>query len=283
MGFGFVKSIEHFAPHSFTGEQGEGLFRSHSHGADEITLILEGEGYYTSAGQNVSVVAGDLILIPGGIHHGFVCLKAWFGISAHYNSLEIPAYSQYLLQRAFKQRPNQILKSRLFGTHLHRAKAALLQLEEEGKAERLNEFSDDLMRNALETLLLCYHSNALRASEPALTDGDRDERMVQDVLREIHRTYSTSLKIADLAARCFLSESIFRKKFTERVGVPPKQYIITLRLNEAKRLLRNTDKPVEFIASEVGFTSSSRFHDLFIKQSGKTPLEWRKNSAACQE
>jgi len=45
----------------------------------------------------------------------------------------------------------------------------------------------------------------------------------------------------------FLSESIFRKKFTERVGVPPKQYIIALRLNEAKRLLRNTDKPVRFL------------------------------------
>ncbi|CAG7617259.1 Melibiose operon regulatory protein [Paenibacillus allorhizosphaerae] len=277
MSCGFVESIEYFAPHSFTGEQGAGLFRSHSHGADEITLILEGEGYYTSAGQNVSVAAGDLILIPAGIHHGFVCLKAWAGISVHYDFREIPAYCQYLLQRAYKQRPNQILKSRLCGAHHHSAKAALLQLEEEGQRERLNEFSDDLMRNALETLLLSYHSNAPRASEPALTDGDRDERMVQDVLREIHRTYFTSLKIADLAARRFLSESIFRKKFTEWVGVPPKQYIITLRLNEAKRLLRNTDKPVEFIASEVGFTSSSRFHDLFIKHAGKTPLEWRKN------
>lgn len=277
MSYGFVESIEHFAPHCFTGEQGTGLFRSHSHGGDEITLILEGEGYYTSAGQNISVATGDLILIPAGIHHGFVCLKAWAGISAHYDFREIPAYCQYLLQHAYKQRPNQILKSRLSGSHLHRAKAALLQLEEEGQRERLNNYSDDLMRNALETLLLTYHSNALHTSEPALTDRDRDERMLQDVLQEIHRTYFTSLKIADLAARCFLSESIFRKKFTERVGVSPKQYIITLRLNEAKRLLRNTNKPVEFIASEVGFTSSSRFHDLFVKHAGKTPLEWRKN------
>lgn len=280
MSCGFVESIEHFAPHSYTGEQGGGLFLSHFHNADEITLVLEGEGYYTSPGQNVSVASGDLILIPAGIYHGFVCLKAWAGISLHYNFGEIPAYCQYLLRQAYKQSPNQIIKSRLCGTHLHRAKAALLQLEEEVQRGELNEYSDDLMRNALETLLLSHHSFTLKSSESVHTDGEKDERMVQEVLQEIHRTYFTSLKIADLAARRYLSESIFRKKFTERVGVPPKQYIITLRLNEAKRLLRNTYKPVEFIATEVGFTSSSRFHESFIKYTGMTPLEWRKNSDA---
>ncbi|KRE86294.1 hypothetical protein ASG89_09715 [Paenibacillus sp. Soil766] len=96
-------------------------------------------------------------------------------------------------QHAYKQRPNQILKSRLCWTHLRRAKASSLQLEEEGQQERLNEFSEDLLRNELETLLLSYHANALRASEPALTDGDKDDRIVQDVLQDIHSNYFNSL------------------------------------------------------------------------------------------
>lgn len=277
---GFVENIEHFTPHAFAGEQGEGLFRSHTHDTDEITLILEGEGYYSSAGQNVQVTAGDLIFIPAGILHGFVCLKAWDGISVHYDSSDIPSFCQYLLQHAYRQHPNQILLSRLNRAHLERVKAAIQQLEEECVWVRMNEnaFSQDLMRNALETILLSYLKNAPQPSEPVFDGEDSDERMIQDVLKEIHLTYFTSLKIADLAARRFHSESIFRKKFSKRVGVSPKQYIISVRLNEAKRLLSHTDKPVEFIASEVGFTSSSRFYELFIKHVGKTPLEWRNES-----
>lgn len=44
----FVISMERFKPHSFQAEQGEGLFISHSHEFDELTLIMEGEGYYSS-------------------------------------------------------------------------------------------------------------------------------------------------------------------------------------------------------------------------------------------
>ncbi|MBD2872944.1 AraC family transcriptional regulator [Paenibacillus arenilitoris] len=280
MRYEFVENIEHFAPHAFAGEQGTGLFRSHSHVTDEITLILEGEGHYSSNDQNVQVAAGDLILIPPGIVHGFVCLKAWNGISIHYDSQSIPSYCQYLLQHAYRQYPNQILISRLNRTRLERVKAAIQQLEEECVWVRLNEnsYSQDLIRNALEAILLSYLTNAPGPSEPAIDGEDCDERMIQDALKEIHLTYFTSLKIADLAARRFHSESVFRKKFSKRVGLSPKQYIISVRLNEAKRLLRHTDKPVEFIASEVGFTSSSRFYELFVKHVGKTPLEWRNES-----
>ncbi|MHA7581585.1 cupin domain-containing protein [Paenibacillus vandeheii] len=67
-----IVSIERFKPHLFHMEQGEGLFKSHSHAYDELTLILDGEGYYSSPEQNVKVGAGDLIMIPPGLHHGCV-------------------------------------------------------------------------------------------------------------------------------------------------------------------------------------------------------------------
>jgi AraC family L-rhamnose operon transcriptional activator RhaR len=273
---GFVDSIEHFLPHVFEALQGEGLYRSHSHEFDEITLILEGEGYYTSQGQNIMVTAGDLILIPPKLFHGFVCLKAWKGISMHFSNKEIPAYCQFLLEHAYQQNPHQILLIHLDGPHLDRAILAMQQTEEEWFRATIHEFSYDLMRNALETLLLTYHMNVSESVKQAKIQEGNDEQIIQDALKEIHRSYHTALRISDLAVRHFLSESIFRKKFTERIGVSPKQYIISLRLNEAKRLLRHTHKPIELISSEVGFTSSSRFHDLFIKHEGKTPLEWRK-------
>jgi AraC family L-rhamnose operon transcriptional activator RhaR len=89
-GKSFITSIERFKPHTFQAEQGEGLFISHSHEYDEITLILRGEGYYSSPEQNIKVAAGDFILIPSCLHHGFVCIQPWQGISLHLYHEKLP-------------------------------------------------------------------------------------------------------------------------------------------------------------------------------------------------
>lgn len=276
MGHAFIEQIEHFAPHVFQALEGEGLYRSHSHESDELTLILDGEGSYTTQGHNILVARGDLILIPANLYHGFVCLKAWKGISVHFLKQEVPSYCQYLVNHAFQQNPDHILVSRLNGWQLDKAELALRQLEEERSRSEYSDISYDLMRNALESLLLSYHANASESMKASRIEQGSDNQIIQDALKVIHSSYQTGLKISDLAGHYFLSENIFRKKFTEMVGISPKQYIIGLRLNEAKRLLQHTQKPIEWISSEVGFTSSSRFHELFVKHFGKTPLEWRK-------
>jgi AraC-like DNA-binding protein len=276
MGHAFIEQIEHFAPHVFQALEGEGLYRSHSHESDELTLILDGEGSYTTQGHNILVARGDLILIPANLYHGFVCLKAWKGISVHFLKQEVPSYCQYLVNHAFQQNPDHILVSRLNGWQLDKAELALRQLEEERSRTEYSDISYDLMRNALESLLLSYHANASESMKASRIEQGSDNQIIQDALKVIHSSYQTGLKISDLANHYFLSENIFRKKFTEMVGISPKQYIISLRLNEAKRLLQHTQKPIEWISSEVGFTSSSRFHELFVKHFGKTPLEWRK-------
>jgi AraC family L-rhamnose operon transcriptional activator RhaR len=273
MGNGFITSIEHFKPHTFQAEQGEGLFISHSHDFDELTLILDGEGYYSSAEQNIKVTKGDLILIPSQLHHGFVCIKPWKGISVHFIFAKIPVYCQYLFLNAY-QKPLHIRISHLEEEHLKWANISLLQLELEWKTEEKREYSYDLMRNILETVLLLYHKNI--TTPRVTTEKTDDSLIIQEILREIHQCYNTSITINEIASRHFLSESILRKKFSEMLGISPKQYIINLRLEEAKRLLQQTNKAIEYISSEVGFTSSSRFYDLFVKWVGVTPMEWRK-------
>lgn len=273
MGNGFITSIEHFKPHTFQAEQGEGLYISHSHDYDELTLILDGEGYYSTAEQNIKVSKGDLILIPSQLHHGFVCIKPWRGISVHFIFDKIPAYCQYLFLNAY-QKPLHIRISHLQEEHLKWANIALLQLELEWRTEEKSEYSYDIMRNILESVLLLYHKNMIAPqSLPEKTD---DSLIIQEVLREIHRRYNTSITINEIASRHYLSESLLRRKFSEVLGISPKQYIINLRLEEAKRLLQQTNRAIEYISSEVGFTSSSRFYDLFVKWVGMTPMEWRK-------
>lgn len=274
MAKGFITSIERFKPHTFQAEQGEGLFMSHSHEYDELTLILGGGGYYSSYEQNIKVSAGDLILIPSGLHHGFVCTEPWTGLSVHFLYAKVPAFCQYLFLSAY-QKPHRLWSAHLDEGDSQWAEMSLTRLEREWHSEERGDYSYDLMRIAFETVLLLFHRNATVTPD---TEAHGDKRIVQEVLKEIHRNYNTPITIHDIAARHYLSESILRKKFSEAVGVSPKQYVINLRIEEAKRLLSQTSKAIEFISSEVGFTSSSRFYEQFVKSVGVTPLEWRKQN-----
>ncbi|OWR31922.1 AraC family transcriptional regulator [Saccharibacillus sp. O23] len=265
-----IDSIERFKPHTFSFERGEGLFMSHSHDCDELTLILEGQGYYSSPEQNIKVSAGDVVLIPPRLHHGFVCTVPWQGISVHFRHDRLPVHSRYPFGAAERE-PNRILHARLEGEELRWAESSLSQLEREWRADDGGSDGRQLMRLALETTLLLFRRG--RSCGAPSAAGDRS--VVQEVLKEIHARYYAGITIGELAARHFLSESHLRKKFTEAMGLSPKQYIINLRLMEAKRLLQQTDQAIESISSEVGFTSSSRFYELFVKSAGMTPLEWR--------
>jgi AraC-like DNA-binding protein len=276
MDIGFMDCIANFHTNPRDTENKEGLFQCHSHQSAELTLLIKGEGYYAAGEQNVEALPGDLLLIPANLKHSYVCINAWEGYSLHIYDQNIPAYCQYLMSHAFTQRQGPILKASLTPGAVERALAAMHQIEETCKRKEQTEYSYDLLRNALETLLLTYHTGTCDKAGKKVSSEHPEEQFIEDALKEIHQNYHMSLKVSDLAASHYLSESIFRKKFIKHVGVLPKQYIITLRIDEAKRLLLTSRKPVEFIASEVGFSSSSRFHDLFVKHVGMTPMEWRR-------
>ena len=64
--------------------------------------------------------------------------------------------------------------------------------------------------------------------------------------------------------------------FKRATGVPPSQYQIKLRLDAARRLLRETKKSVITIANEVGYSNPSHFAQLFRKETGLAPTDYRR-------
>ena len=55
------------------------------------------------------------------------------------------------------------------------------------------------------------------------------------------------------------------------------KYVLELRLNKAKLLLRDTDKSIEQISVECGFSSANYFGLTFKKSIGLSPLNFRKS------
>ena len=98
-------------------------------------------------------------------------------------------------------------------------------------------------------------------------------RRITDWMNE-HLAQEFSLsRLAGLAG---MSDFHFNRLFKRATGVPPSQYQIKLRLDAARRMLRETPKSVITIANEVGYSNPSHFAQLFRKETGLSPTNYRQ-------
>jgi AraC family transcriptional regulator len=79
-----------------------------------------------------------------------------------------------------------------------------------------------------------------------------------------------------LAEQVGLSRFHFQRLFKAATGVSPSHYHINLRMEEARRLLRETKMSVVDIALEVGYTNPSHFAQLFRRETGLSPSDYRR-------
>ena len=109
------------------------------------------------------------------------------------------------------------------------------------------------------------------------TDFDAGSEVIQRVL-----TYcSTHFTDEDISTRAvaqalFISQSYVTKIFSEKLGYGFREYINSLRIAEAKNLLKNTDLKITEIMLRCGFQNQSSFNRVFIEDCGTTPRRFRE-------
>ena len=79
------------------------------------------------------------------------------------------------------------------------------------------------------------------------------------------------------SSNCDMCESLFYRQFKEYTGQTPLQYVLGIRLQNAKELLINSDYSIREIAESVGYENALYFSRVFHKYEGLSPTEFRKN------
>ena len=150
----------------------------------------------------------------------------------------------------------------------------------------LQKLREELARSAASALYVRGIRQALAVhlarGYTALTAGARGEsaalpgfklRRITDWMAEHLEEEFCLARLAELAG---MSEFHFNRLFKRATGVPPSQYQIRLRLDAARRLLRETDRSVITIANDVGYSNPSHFARLFRKDTGLSPSDYRR-------
>ncbi len=115
----------------------------------------------------------------------------------------------------------------------------------------------------------------LQYSSPKARDMEsRIRRACLHILQNVEQTINPQ----QLSCELGISYSAFRSHFKQITGLPPGQYQIHIRLNKARRLLRNSTLSIQEIAEQLGFESIYYFSRLFKKKTGCSPLAYRKQT-----
>ena len=95
------------------------------------------------------------------------------------------------------------------------------------------------------------------------------------VCAEIKACLTTGVRMTRIAAAIGLSSSQLSRSFHASMGVTFSAYFLRIRIEEAKRLMTETDLPLSEIAIESGFGDQSNFSRSFLRDAGMTPYKWR--------
>ena len=118
---------------------------------------------------------------------------------------------------------------------------------------------------------VCLKNSAFK--ENSISDR---ELLLTAVMRYIENNLGAKLTIKDLAHKFGYERSYLYRMFLEEKGYSLQRYILVCRINRARFLLVETDKPVHIIVHEVGYESYASFSRIFIRETGLTPSNYRK-------
>ena len=82
--------------------------------------------------------------------------------------------------------------------------------------------------------------------------------------------------LQQLATLAGLSKFQIHRLFKRAVGEAPSRYHMSLRIHEAKRLLRESSKSILDVAMDGGYTNPSHFAQIFLRETGLSPSDYRR-------
>jgi AraC-like DNA-binding protein len=241
------------------------------HGMIEICYLHRGYQTYELEGRRYQLRGGDvLVTMPNEWHstgpdpenRGVLYWLILQPSTRHGQFLGLPRKDSATLARALRQLPSRHFRAPR-GCH------ATLEAVIAG-ASNAGALNIIARRYTLVGLLLdlvrASHGRAIRGSEEWLAP----------VLRLMHEELDCTRQVPEFAEIAGLSVSHFKARFRDATGTAPAEYFLGLRIDEAKRRLRERSDPVTRIAMDLGFASSQSFATAFHRLAGCTPTAYRR-------
>lgn len=251
---------------------------NHYHNCIEIGVCVQGSGVVVMGRQAHEFCAGTVVVIPAGLHH------------SQQNQGDSVTCWRYV-----------VVDERRFVSEMPaRCRAEVMRFLQQGRKGGLVMNSGEAHAQILfilERMFAAYHKSAGRvqgeiealllmllvcaAREPIQEEGSAVNdplgmKSIEPALTYVNGNYHQEIRVQQMARACAMSESHFRKVFSQLMGVSPLEYVNRHRVHRAMHLLCVTDSSIQDVALDCGFPSVSTFARNFIRYVGQNPSAWRR-------
>ncbi len=256
---------------SFLMEENQGI---------RFVFVIDGKYYWTIENQTFTVFPNDLVVVfPGqtfGSLSGSFEVGTFVSLSLDVDfqdssELRLGDWSsisdteQRLISQILSQKDQSIIPSfKLYGELLQKLELEIFANEIAYKS-KVNNLLDDIW---------IWLARQMSKNENQGRIFPQTFHRLDQMLRE---NLAHPWTVEEMAAIMGLGTTTFTEKVKAFSGFPPLNYLINLRISEAIRLLKNSDKSLTDIALDTGFYSSQHFSTTFKKLTGYTPGHFRKN------
>lgn len=237
-------------------------FPPHLHDAVEIVYLKSGSSVFMHGTEKTRLEAGDVFISFPNQIHGYEKSQ---DTQLYLMILPVHPYlSVYRKQLTEKMPVRPYLKKGQWQSE------GIEQLLELALADK-NSAGEEVMQGYFQAILGKLLSQlTLQDAQMAADDA------LRSVLLYISSCYTEPLNRKQIAKAVGYNESYISHMFAESLKTTLPDYIHSLRMGDATKLLNQTDLPVARIALELGFGSLRNFNRVFLKWHGMTPSQYRR-------
>jgi len=251
----------------------------HVHPEIEILHIRGGQGSFVVGDYVGRFAAGDLLLLGSGLPHMLYSDRSTSADLSSGTRLRYVQFRPDVFGEGFWRMRELAAAERLIAQSAHGWRYA------EKSAERGIEAFDRLWSatgaERLGGLIGLLDTLASVPADPIASPGyapavtHRQSERLNRALQYINRNLTEAIALDAVAAEAGLSPQAFCRFFRKMVGMSCIDYVISLRISLASRLLLESDRTVAAIAFLVGFNNLSNFNRQFRRLRGLTPTVYR--------
>ncbi len=134
-------------------------------------------------------------------------------------------------------------------------------------------YCDHVCSGLLYDYLLEFHRYTNSSAD---SERSRLISLLLPALQYMHSNYKENTSMVELSNLIGISPEHFSRIFKKALNTTPTNFLTAIRINEAKRILSQTDTSIATIAQETGFNDAGYFCTVFKKHEGVSPSEYRE-------
>lgn len=257
------------------------IARLHDHDFLELTYVVQGQATHY-IGEDVSVIGqGDYFIVDYGVKHAyeqigqvpFVVINCLFIPRLIDETLSHCQQFQELAQNYLIKFDYRDLDTRPTGKIFHDADGAVGR-----KFHRLSKEYNEKNAGHQEMMRCLLIEILIETMRKVHRPDPQPERspLVQYILEQVRENFMEKLSLKEMAQTLCYSLAYVSKRFKEETGTTFQEYLQSVRVQEACRLLANTNKKISEIGALVGYADTKFFNHIFKLQTGLCPREFRK-------